>query len=223
MVSVSVVTLFTEGGNLVTLSGRQFVRQCGYSDVDGLYRDRRAEDLVAAGMLGVDAEHLSFVEALYRPKPEARGRVLRRMSAAFPESAAIYPTYRWHASKGTIAQSDLSTLKSASTALGRYNTSENVVALCPLGIGDHVDHVLTRTAVEAVFQPEQIIYYADQPYALHWPTSRWRYPDGSREPVEYRGDQIRKASILRTYATQVDALFPEGMPELSEFYYAYRR
>ncbi|SDI78889.1 N-acetylglucosaminyl deacetylase, LmbE family [Frankineae bacterium MT45] len=215
---VSVVTLFSEGGDLSTLSGRQFARQCAFSDVGTLYEARRAEDIAAARSLGVEAAHLNLVEALYRRKPVPANRALGLLSTVVPEFAAVYPTYRWHVSAGKVSGADDSTLRVAAEALRRYRTPGRVVVLCPLGIGGHVDHVLTRRAVEAAFAAEEIVYYADQPYALHGGAEDRTPPHVNA--IEFRGDQALKAEALRSYGTQVAALFPQGIPELPELYLA---
>lgn len=49
-----------------------------------------------------------------------------------------------------------------STKLTQYDT-----IVCPLAIGGHVDHVITRQAVELLQRP--LWYYADIPYTLNHP------------------------------------------------------
>jgi hypothetical protein len=45
-----------------------------------------------------------------------------------------------------------------------HNLEEGAILVCPLALGKHVDHQLTRTAAEALRRP--VWYYADYPYAL---------------------------------------------------------
>lgn len=90
------------------------------------------------------------------------------------------------------------------------------VVFCPIGVGRHVDHLITRAVGSR--QPVHVVYYSDFPYNLaadpdrdflarHRLTS-WAWDQGLGG----------KERLIRGYRTQVDALFPErviaAVPEL---------
>jgi LmbE family N-acetylglucosaminyl deacetylase len=93
--------------------------------------------------------------------------------------------------------------------------------VCPLTLGNHVDHRLVRSAVEGLRRP--LYYYADFPYVTR---DSLRLPLGLpaeqiyRQPVSQDGLQAWQDAVA-AYATQVDDLFgsQEGMRQrLREFW-----
>ncbi len=108
---------------------------------------RRAEDHVACGRLGAAVVHLPIPDAIYRRSIQGE--------AFYPDSASLF---------GTIAAGDAVRIDETAAALERAVPPESEVYV-PLGIGAHVDHVLTRHAAERLASPRW--YYRDVPYVLH--------------------------------------------------------
>jgi len=106
---------------------------------------RKMEDLNSCCRLGADSRHLSFLDCIYRQQPLS-GQFLYASEAAL---------------NGPLQPGDDQTVAALREELEQsIQASMNIV--CPLAIGDHVDHQLTRSALEGMDCP--LWYYADYPY-----------------------------------------------------------
>jgi len=216
-IPVTVATLFTEAGPPpYTLSARQYLRQVGARDAESLYRLRRAEDRTALEPMGINCVHAGLIEAQYRRRTGAASR--RWWADVLPEIQHIYPIYRLHVTSGRVAPADAGTLQDASTFICRLASPEPVLVLAPLGVGGHVDHVLTRTAAERI--GSRIAYYSDFPYnQRHPPDDAFVRRNGL---VEMRWTQLieTKPGLIRAYRTQAHALFNGGeIPVIPEIFF----
>ena len=105
-------------------------------------KDRRAVDI-----LGATAFHLGFLDAIYRTTPEGEPLYGDPVGAEMhPQDAALV---------ADIAQ-DL-----------KRRLQADEVLVCPLGIGNHVDHVIVRQAAES--SRRAAAYVADFPYVIQYP------------------------------------------------------
>jgi LmbE family N-acetylglucosaminyl deacetylase len=107
---------------------------------------RRIEDQNAARRVGAVIEHLPFTDALYRRSDTG--------TLFYPDDIFIAPNPRETALVDAIAHK-------LSEKLTQYDT-----IVCPLAIGGHVDHLITRKAMELLKRP--LWYYADVPYTLKY-------------------------------------------------------
>jgi hypothetical protein len=92
------------------------------------------------------------------------------------------------------------------------------VVLAPLGIGRHVDHLITRGAAAELTLP--VVYYSDFPY------SRTAGPDegfvrgAGLVPHQWLSGRAENASRIAGYRTQFAGLFPGGtVPTWPEVYW----
>lgn len=106
---------------------------------------RRTEDRIATARLGALASHLDIPDAIYRVDQDGRH--------LYAEETAIFGAL--HADDSRIVERLGSLLSQA------YDVSTQVV--CPLAIGGHVDHQLTRHTAERLGLG--LWYYYDLPYA----------------------------------------------------------
>ncbi|GAP11501.1 uncharacterized proteins, LmbE homologs [Bellilinea caldifistulae] len=108
---------------------------------------RRNEDLAACQVLGATPFHLDIPDCIYRRNPNTGEPLITANEALFqPLPAVEYPL------AAQLAQQ----------LAGHIPTASRIV--CPLTLGGHVDHHLTRTAAEQLGRP--LWYYADYPYLL---------------------------------------------------------
>lgn len=105
---------------------------------------RRTEDQNAARRVGAIVRHLGIVDAIYRRTNT--GTLMYTQDVFDP----IHPREAGIVEKAA---------EQISQNLTQYDT-----IVCPLAIGGHVDHVITRKAVEMLGRP--LWYYADIPYLL---------------------------------------------------------
>lgn len=117
-------------------------------------RQRRAEDIASCRVLGVSYRHLPIPDCIYRRGP-GDGEVL------YPTEASLF---------GALHEQEADLVERLSAELAN-SLPRQAVVVAPLAIGGHVDHRLTRAAVERLFlKPPAaagwiLWYYADYPYA----------------------------------------------------------
>lgn len=110
---------------------------------------RRREDISACQKIGARYRHLSFLDCIYRQ--DKAGNWL------YPEDGTI---------QSEVSPDDEPTQQTLQAFLGATLKPEDVV-VCPLSVGRHVDHQLTRKACEKLNRP--LLYYPDIPYLLNYP------------------------------------------------------
>ncbi|MFJ4025950.1 PIG-L deacetylase family protein [Paenarthrobacter sp. NPDC089989] len=216
---IIVATLFTEASpGPHTRAARSFLRQCTHRVASELFEARRAEDKMVLESMGVRCVHLGGVDALFR-----RRRPATPGSAAWdrllPELSHCYPTYRFDIALGRVSRADrhmMGRLQGDVAELMALTGAE--LLFCPAGVGRHVDHLITREA--GTGHPRSLVLYSDFPYDL---VSR---PDSARlqrlglEPWSWDVGLPAKRQRIRQYATQADALFPDGyIPARAETYF----
>jgi LmbE family N-acetylglucosaminyl deacetylase len=163
---------------------------------------RRAEDARACALIGAAYRHFSVPDCIYRdPGAPRYNREEDLFGLIHPDDSAL----------GDSLSRSLSEALPAGTQL-----------VCPLALGSHVDHRLTRLAAEALGLP--LFYYADYPYlqkegpyfeALH--QEGW---DSQFFPVSAAALEAWVASIL-AYDSQISTFWesPQTLRgELSAYY-----
>ncbi len=119
----------------------------GFAPQDDVVGARRAEDERAARRLGVRVRRFPFLDCIYRLTPDGE--------PLYPQSVFVPPHPLEEELPRRIAD-----------CLARYLTPRDCL-VCPLTLGGHVDHVLTRRAAEQLNFPRR--YYADFPYVVQAP------------------------------------------------------
>lgn len=105
---------------------------------------RRIEDQNAARRVGATTVHLNLVDAMYRRT--GTGTLLYTQDVFDP-----------------IDPREIKIIEQTASQLASNLTLHDTI-VCPLGLGKHVDHIITRLAVETLDRP--IWYYADIPYVF---------------------------------------------------------
>jgi LmbE family N-acetylglucosaminyl deacetylase len=160
------------------------------------YAGRRREDRRACRILGAKPVHLDLLDAVYRQ--DGAGRML--YSRKFI-GARVKPWDRGH---HAVA------LGTALAALSRRYPGARVFG--PLAFGAHVDHIIARAAIEAVFSPAQIVYYEDFPYAELASPDAWRSATDGLHPNTAALSVVARAAridAIGEYRSQLFALFRE--------------
>jgi len=112
---------------------------------DNAYQYRRREDQSACRILGADPNYLTFLDCIYR---QSSGGVFY-----YDSEEAIF---------GGLDPLEDGLIDQLAAEL-ESTLPGNARVVAPLGIGNHVDHQLTRKAANRLRRPT--IYYADYPYA----------------------------------------------------------
>jgi LmbE family N-acetylglucosaminyl deacetylase len=164
------------------------------------YAGRRREDRRACRLLGARPLHLDLLDAVYRQ--DGAGRML--YSRKFI-GARVKPWDRRH---HAVA------MRAALTALDRNYPGARV--FCPLAFGAHVDHIIARAEVEAIFAAGRLIYYEDYPYAELAGPEAWKSATNGLQPGIVRLSPEARAARLDAigeYRSQLFALFRERDPQ----------
>lgn len=163
-------------------------------------RQRREEDLRAAAITGLACRHFDFIDCLYRR--DGQGQPLYEEAVGVPIHPADAPL------PGRLCQ----------TLLAELRDDDSVI--CQLGIGDHVDHLLVRSAAEML--ERSLIHVADVPYVLNHPDELWPRTvslDSWIEPVSEAGFEAWERAV-GAYTSQLSTLFP-GLEAMHERLRAY--
>jgi LmbE family N-acetylglucosaminyl deacetylase len=109
---------------------------------------RRIEDLASCQRLGASHRYCSSPDCIYRRNP-------RTNEFMYTSETSL---------NGDLQPGDFQLIQSLQKEMGQSLESEAVL-VCPLGLGNHVDHQLTRHVAEGLERP--LWYYADYPYVLN--------------------------------------------------------
>ena len=156
--------------------------------------ERRAEDLAACRYMGASPYHFDLPDCIYR-------RGLDRITHLYASEEGIFgPLHPEEAGLITQLAADL-----------QARIPAEAVLVCPLTLGGHVDHRLTRAAVEKINR--RVWYYADYPYVLlegsqfeELRQSGWQ---STRFSVSEAGLEAWIASVA-AYASQVSTFWPDA-------------
>jgi LmbE family N-acetylglucosaminyl deacetylase len=119
---------------------------------------RRIEDIHSCQILGAKWRHFNYLDAIYRTIPEYQsGSENSGFSHIYPDESSLF---------GPLNQEDFRLIDLLADSmlfnLKKIHSKNQVQLVCPLGLGKHVDHYLTRCAAEKLGLP--LLYYADFPY-----------------------------------------------------------
>ncbi|MFC5993589.1 PIG-L deacetylase family protein [Pseudonocardia hispaniensis] len=215
---VTVATVFTAATEPPhTRAARSFLRQCAATDAGTLFAERRAEDRDVLAGLGVRQVHLGAVDALFRTR---RCRdALGPLGRAMPELVHRYPTYRFDIARGRVAAGDHTLVADLTRQVGDLvATTGAELVFSPVGVGNHVDHLLTRRIGAGLGTP--VVHYSDFPYDLSAAPDPTYLGRLGLRPWSWEHGITEKQRLIRGYHTQADALFPGGtIPARPEVYY----
>jgi LmbE family N-acetylglucosaminyl deacetylase len=117
----------------------------GGVDAAGMVAQRRAEDALAARILGADVLHWPYFDCIYRRNPSSAAPLYGSVEAIF----------------GAVDPAETQLIAELAGALETLPAGGRVIA--PLAVGNHVDHQITRAAAEQAFGRE-LWYFEDYPY-----------------------------------------------------------
>jgi len=111
---------------------------------------RKNEDALASTIVGTSQVYLGFLDCIYRFLPGTGESVVMSDDELF---RTIKPGEQY--------------LISEVASEFKIRMSDSSIWVCPLGMGHHIDHQITRIAAEA--SRDMMLYYADLPYAITLP------------------------------------------------------
>lgn len=150
-IRVEIWTVFTEQESDVsrlTNFARSLHQRWGTGDQP--YNLRKEEDATAGQTIGAKPVYLGFKDCIYRTLPET----------VVPTVASDDQLF------GSVNPEETVLIKQITHVL-QEKLVEPSVWVCPLGLGNHIDHQIVRRAAEAV--RKLMLYYGDLPYGLDLP------------------------------------------------------
>lgn len=159
---------------------------------------RRNEDSAACESLGADWLHLAVHDAIYRRHPVTDEAFYNNDDQLF----------------GPINSAEVTLITTIAAQLRQLPTADHII--CPLTVGNHVDHQLTRLAAETAFTIP-LSYYEDYPYAH-------RHGLGNTVATGWQGKIVpisavalqKKLAAIALYKSQVDHLFANSADMLAQ-------
>jgi hypothetical protein len=203
---ITVATVFTAAAPPPwSLPARRQLRELGGVDAEDFFAQRRAEDADVLAGIGAAQAHLGFRDALFR-----RGR-----------RGPAYPTFRFDAARGRVASCDIGLAAEVSARVSEIaRTGEAGMILAPLGVGRHVDHLITRRAAGELGMPVRTVYYSDFPYSLTAAPEAGFVRRAGLVPHPWLPGRAENASRIAGYRTQFAGLFRDGtVPTRPEIYW----
>lgn len=166
--------------------------------------ERRREDILACKLVGAEFRHFQIPDCIYRKDPQS-GEYL------YTSEAALFGSLR-------SVEVDLISAMQESLAQSLPPQCELV---CPLTLGGHVDHRLTRQVAERLNKPMR--YYADFPYVLdqraileELERQAW---ESKLFPISTNGQRAWEQAVA-AYQSQIST-FWSGIPEMQAALRAY--
>jgi LmbE family N-acetylglucosaminyl deacetylase len=153
---------------------------------------RRLEDITACQHISASARHLSIPDCIYRRSEDG--------VPLYDSENAIF---------GLLSPVEASLVQALGSQLERA-LAGGIRLVCPLALGGHVDHRLTRAAAEQSGQA--LWYYADYPYVLkeadHLNQLRLLGWDAVSFPVSERGMRAW-VNAVAAHASQISTFWPD--------------
>lgn len=167
--------------------------QWGFASADETIRARRAEDDLAASLVGAKTVHFDFLDCIYR----------RAVDGDWLYTTGVFDP-------PVPADADLPDQIAAALS-ARLQPGDQVV--CQLAVGHHVDHILARRAVERLGRP--LWYDVDLPYAFTRPEETAANMAGMKESLQMVTESGFEAWLeaIQAYKSQISSIFesPEGL------------
>jgi LmbE family N-acetylglucosaminyl deacetylase len=169
---------------------------------------RRAEDTAALALLGADAHHLDYLDAVYRAAPGGEW--------LYDDEEAL-----WKAVSTADPLAGYGTGPLADRLESLLPAPDQTLIYAPLGVGHHVDHQIVYAAARILMaRGYRLAFYEDYPYAQTpgateqavavADAEEWQVDVVALSPV----DLAAKVSALSYYRSQMYVLFGgiEKMP-----------
>lgn len=206
-VPVTVINVFTSGGDQNTLSARAFLKQSNEKSAATLFEKRIAEDFEALGSIGVGVQNFGYSDALWR-KHKNVGKIKNILSEIAPEFSQPYPIYRKNIVSGRVHSEEKWLVEEIAKKLKEIisDSEDNYLVFCPVGIGGHVDHIVVREACQSNFS--KIVYWADFPYRLKARNNISFVSENSLTAHFFKIRTDEKEKFCKQYKNQIRQVIP---------------
>lgn len=153
---------------------------------------RKAEDIESCAVMGAGFRHLGIQDCIYRLGEDGQ---------------ALYASEE--ALSGRLDPAEAPLVERLSHEIARALPA-GAILVCPLALGSHVDHQLTRAAAERIHQ--SLWYYADYPYVRHdtrnIPIIEAQGWQAQVNPISSEGLQAWQSAVA-AHASQISSFWPD--------------
>lgn len=146
--AVSIITIFAgqpPGGSLSEFAESLHAR---WKTAENAVDKRMNEDLSASNYLGTSSIHFEYPDCIYRRNPKTGNWLINENRDLFSSQ----PENEWML---------INNIASKLRAL----LPETMRIICPISLGNHIDHLIVRLAAETL--PNPLCYYPDFPYSAN--------------------------------------------------------
>ncbi|RPI31624.1 MAG: PIG-L family deacetylase [Chloroflexota bacterium] len=168
---------------------------------------RRAEDRLSCELLGAAWRHFSIPDCIYRLGPEGQPLYASEESLF----GCLHPHDEKLVRDLAVKLNSLMINRAESTGGGgRDSRGASLHLVCPLTVGNHVDHQMTRRAAEMLGRP--LWYYVDYPYAAKETAESYPLLRKGLEPVVFpisENGLEAWGQAIAAHASQVGGFWPD--------------
>jgi LmbE family N-acetylglucosaminyl deacetylase len=209
-VEIVVINIFTNAGDSHnTLSAKKYLNSCHIHDPNRLFEVREKEDSKALSLVKAKKINLGFTDALWR-KTSTTGFIRNKLAKLLPEFDRRYPIYKYHIIKGNIHRDDI-ILKHeiAEKLLSHINIiDKNYLVFCPVGFGNHIDHLIVRDICTQLFPKSKTVFWSDFPY-YQGNEKNLYIIDNHLKPLETAIFSENKKHLCEQYQSQIDQVIKD--------------
>ncbi len=217
-VRAKVINVFTKASSKpYTRFADSLMRSSHCDDATDYFYKRKIEDRSVFDHLKIKTSNLDFTDAAWR-KRNKNNLIQRLIVKFYPGSLHLYPTGN-KIDKGRILAEDALMIKKINEQISQKITDKkNTLIFCPLAIGKHVDHIITREVCLKNFP--RIIFWSDFPYNLNQKQDLGFIKKYKLTPFTFNKYLSQKRQLILEYRSQIPSLFPGGKIQLlPEKYY----
>jgi LmbE family N-acetylglucosaminyl deacetylase len=220
-VCVDIINVFTKASSEpYTISAKRFIKSCGYSNADDLYIDREIEDKKVFSSIGIKPIKLDLIDAIWRRK-KVPG-FLKLITQFLPEIEHVYPVFSLNMKFGKYSLHDQELLNIIYSKLSNVigtKSKRKAILFCPIGIGNHMDHLIVRDACINYF--DNVVLWEDVPYSSYRSENQEFIIHNNLTKYNFTFDVKIKSKLANGYKTQIQTIFNSdkaSLPTIEHYY-----
>lgn len=199
------ISFFTQAqDNSLSSDAFNFIKKSGYNSAIELFEKRKKNDQKICKKLKLNYLYFNFTDAGFRTEKE---------NFLYHNNASIF--------SGKQKRADLpinKQLKQSFSFLKNKITSKNAKIYAPLGVGQHIDHMLIHQLARKTFK-QNLFFWEDIPYRNNQRQLIKRLKDLKIKSVVDQFPKPReKQQILKLYKTQITELKKAGLSTYDLYY-----
>lgn len=155
-------------------------------------RMRRTEDQLACSRLGAEPSYLMYPDCIYRLRQGTDEPLITRNEDL----------------SRLNVETELALVEELCQKIAR-NLSSDATVIAPIGIGNHIDHLITRAVAEKL--PDTRFFYADYPYVGSHPEEIFQRLPKTAVCVQYPLNNLSLANwqyAVEAYTSQISTFWP---------------